>query len=193
MPAAQPQAAFSDNREIPHVQRAVFFDRDGIVNERLIGEYVRSVREFVFIDAITDVLSLVHARGYKAVLVSNQQGVGKGLMTMEDLREITEHFQRELVRRCGVSFDDIRYCTDLDSDNSPRRKPAPGMLLEAAAEGDIDLSSSWMIGDSVSDVVAGRAAGVRTILVGDYEHVPEADWIVPCVADVLPVLREHLL
>lgn len=175
------------------MQRAVFFDRDGIVNKRLIGEYVRSVREFVFIDAITDVLSLVHVRGYKAVLVSNQQGVGKGLMTMEDLRVITEHFQRELVRRCGVSFDDIRYCTDLDSDNSPRRKPAPGMLLEAAAEGDIDLSSSWMIGDSVSDVVAGRAAGVRTILVGDHEQVPEADWIVPCVADVLPVLREHLL
>ncbi|MFM8179850.1 MAG: D-glycero-alpha-D-manno-heptose-1,7-bisphosphate 7-phosphatase [Candidatus Kapaibacterium sp.] len=190
--AAWRRRTFIDAREIPHVRRAVFFDRDGIVNERIVGGYVRSVSELVLIDAILDVLSLVHERGYRSVLVSNQQGVGKGLMTAEHLQEVTDHLQQELMRRCGVAFDDIRYCTDLDSAGSPRRKPAPGMLLEAAEEAGIDLPASWMIGDSVSDAEAGRAAGVRTILVGDHGTVAEADWIVPSVADVLPVLRAHL-
>jgi D-glycero-D-manno-heptose 1,7-bisphosphate phosphatase len=175
------------------VKRAVFFDRDGIVNKRLVGAYVRSVEEFEFIDAITELLLYVQERGYESILVSNQQGVAKGLMTREDLQHITEYFQNELVRRCGVAFHDIRYCTDAESAGSPRRKPAPGMLLEAAAERGIELSASWMIGDSVSDVQAGRAAGVRTILVGEFTQVPQADFIVPSVEAVLPVLREHLL
>lgn len=174
------------------MERAVFFDRDGIVNVRLVGEYVRSIHEFVLIDAVMDVLKLVHSRGYLPILVSNQQGVGKGLMTEQQLDEITEYFQNELMRQCGVRFHEVCYSTALEHEQDPRRKPAPGMILESAKRWNIDLSDSWMIGDSISDVRAGRAAGVHTILVGDYSHVDEADWIVPTVEAVLPVVQAHV-
>ena len=147
----------------------------------------------VFIDAVFDLLKLVTRRGYIPIIVSNQQGVGKGLMTRQQLDDLTVFFQDELRRRCGVAFADVLYCTELESAQSLRRKPAPGMLFEAAAAADIVLAESWMIGDSISDVQAGRAAGTRTILVGDYANVFEADLIVPDVASAVPLLEKFLL
>ena len=148
--------------------RALFLDRDGVINRRLVGEYVRTPNEFELLEDILPILAEAKQKGYVLILISNQQGVGKGLMTESDLEEVNGHMQRMIEDRLNFCLDDIRVCTSLASENDPRRKPQPGMLLEAIQEHSIDPSGSWFIGDSATDAQAGRAAGVRTALVGDH-------------------------
>jgi D-glycero-D-manno-heptose 1,7-bisphosphate phosphatase len=88
----------------------------------------------------------------------------------------------------GYAPDAIEFCSDLAGTNSSRRKPAPGMLLEAAQKLDINLTSSWMIGDSISDAQAGKYAGTKTILVGDYSDIAEADFICAHVRECVKIL-----
>ncbi|HYF02468.1 MAG TPA: HAD family hydrolase [Patescibacteria group bacterium] len=150
------------------MNKAFFFDRDGIVNRRKMGDYVYSINEFEFLPHFFSLFKSVKESGFLAILITNQQGIGKGLMTEEALREIHAHMQRELLKETGFQFDDMYFCADLASANSFRRKPQPGMLLDAIKKWGIDAEKSWMIGDSISDAQAGKAAGVKTILIGDF-------------------------
>jgi D-glycero-D-manno-heptose 1,7-bisphosphate phosphatase len=113
-------------------------------------------------------------------------------MSEQDLHQIHQHMQDLLLEKCGYQFDDIYFCGDLNSIGSLRRKPAPGMLLEAAQKWDIDLSRSWMIGDSKSDAEAGKKAGTHTILIGNYtyQECPSADFILPDLSLILPSITE---
>lgn len=162
---------------------ALFLDRDGVINERIVGGYVRTPSEFVVLEDVLPILRKAHASGYVLVLITNQQGVGKGLMTQAELDLVHDHMQATLQHRLGFGVDAIYSCTSLASANDPRRKPAPGMLLEAMEDLDLDPASSVFLGDSLTDAQAGRAAGVRTILVG---HHPDgsADQIAATLADV---------
>lgn len=173
-------------------RKAIFFDRDGIVNRRLVGEYVRSVEEFEFLPGIFPVMAYIRERGFLAIVISNQQGVGKGLMSHEDLAHITEYMQAGIQEKLGFAFDDVYYCTDLADSGSSRRKPQPGMLLEAIEKWYIDPAQSWMIGDSISDAVAGKRAGCQTILVGEYQDIAEADTIVHDMEECLLSLQNYL-
>ena len=157
---------------------AIFFDRDGIVNKRKVGDYLTSISEFEFLDGFFALFDFAQQNNFLKIIISNQQGVGKGLMSEGDLQSLTAHFQQQLQSRTGTCFDDIFYCTELESSGSARRKPEPGMILEAIEKWNIYPFSSWMIGDSISDVIAGRRAGVKTILVGDFLGVAEADVVV---------------
>jgi D-glycero-D-manno-heptose 1,7-bisphosphate phosphatase len=159
------------------MNRALFLDRDGIINERLVGAYVRSPLEFRLLDDVLPILKNAHRLGYRLILITNQQGVGKGLMTVADLDAVHEVMQSQLDEH-GVRLDAIYFCTDLASSNSPRRKPAPGMLLEAIADFGLDPAHCWFLGDSISDAQAGKAAGVRTALVGEFD-AHEADIVAP--------------
>ncbi|MDB5033434.1 MAG: D,D-heptose 1,7-bisphosphate phosphatase [Chlorobi bacterium] len=143
-------------------RRAFFLDRDGIVNRRRIDDYVKDPSEFDFIEDIFSVLPLMRAAGGLVVLITNQRGIGRGLMTEEGLAAIHDAMQRELLRRTGSRFDAIYHCPHDHADECDCRKPLPGMLLRAAAEHGIDLAASWMIGDSESDILAGIAAGCHT-------------------------------
>lgn len=172
-------------------KKAVFFDRDGIVNKRIYCGYVTSIDEFIFLEDFFPLFELVRKHGYLTVLITNQQGVGKGLMTAADLDAIHEFMQVELERKTGGKFDAIYSCTDLASAQSFRRKPNPGMILEAAEGLGINLAESWMIGDSISDVQAGKSAGTKTILVGDF-HTADADFIMPDISATLRILEEKL-
>lgn len=149
--------------------KALFLDRDGIINRRIIGGYVRSIDEFELLDDILPILQRAHDRGYLLILITNQQGVGKGLMSREDLDAIHDHMQSLLKQRLGFGLDAVYVCTSLASDNDPRRKPQPGMLLEAIADHQLDPAQCWFLGDSLTDAQAGRAAGVKTILVGEFD------------------------
>lgn len=162
---------------------ALFLDRDGVINRRLVGAYVRSPQDFELLDDVLPIMQAARERGMLLILITNQQGVGKGLMTDADLDAVHRHMQSLLHDRLGYELDAIYVCTDLDAVASPRRKPAPGMLLEAMAEHDIDASASWFLGDSITDAMAGRAAGIPTILVGDHP-VTAAEIVVPNLADV---------
>ncbi|MBL0323312.1 MAG: HAD-IIIA family hydrolase [Ignavibacteria bacterium] len=159
--------------------KALFLDRDGVINRRIMGGYVRTPSEFVLLEAILPLLRSARSKGYLLILISNQQGVGKGLMSNHDLDVIHSFMQDLLAAQLdGRGLDDIRVCTDLDSAQSTRRKPAPGMLLEAIKEFDLAPSQCWFLGDASTDAQAGRAAGVKTALIGQFLPT-EADVIIP--------------
>lgn len=148
------------------MNKAFFFDRDGVVNYRIVGQYVDSPAKFKFIDDFFDFFRLVKTSGFLAVLVTNQQGVGKGLMSEEDLAGVHEYMQQILFKRAAYKFDDIFFCPALESENSLCRKPNPGMALSAIKKWNIDAEQSWLVGDRKSDIIAGKRAGLRTIKIG---------------------------
>ncbi len=165
----------------PAPRPAFFFDRDGIVNRRLPGDYVRSPQEFEFLDGFWPLLSWARQRDYLTIVITNQQGIGKGLMSENDLHHVHHYMQEFIAQRSGKPFDDIYYCPDLAGTIPNCRKPSPAMLLEAGQKWNIDMANSWMIGDSLSDAQAGRAAGAQTILIGEFgdNRNVEADVVFP--------------
>ncbi|MBS1904231.1 MAG: HAD-IIIA family hydrolase [Bacteroidetes bacterium] len=171
------------------MQRAVFFDRDGVVNTRILGGYVTKWGEFEWMPDVGATLQQIKDLGYLAIIITNQRGVGIGKMTGADLDAIHERMQTELMREFGVRFDDIISCTDATND-SVRRKPAPTMLFEARDKWGIDLARSYFVGDSPSDIEAGHRAGTKTVfLLNDHEAAPEdADAQIGSLSDLVGLL-----
>ncbi|MFI5201536.1 MAG: D-glycero-alpha-D-manno-heptose-1,7-bisphosphate 7-phosphatase [Candidatus Kapaibacterium sp.] len=165
---------------------AIFFDRDGVINARILGGYVRHWNEFELLPGVVETLREVKRRGYLAIIVTNQRGVGLGIMSQEELDSVHAELQREMERLAGVRFDDIIFCTDIDN-SLGRRKPSPAMLLEAAEKWNIDLANSWMIGDSMSDIEAGQRAGTKTayLVTQHSEEIPKATKIIHQLTDIL--------
>ncbi len=150
---------------------AVFFDRDGIVNNRLVGDYVKNLDEFIIIPDFIHIFKIVKNMNFLAIMVSNQQGIGKGLMSETQLEEIHKFLQDFLFSRSETKFDSIKYCPSLAETNDYRRKPNPGMILEAIDEFNLDKKKCIIIGDSESDVLAGKSAGIQTILINKQNHL----------------------
>jgi D-glycero-D-manno-heptose 1,7-bisphosphate phosphatase len=182
------QTTSSDTRppKLTTLTRAIFFDRDGVINARILGGYVRHWNEFELLSGVIETLREVKRRGYLAIIVTNQRGVGLGIMTEGDLHAVHEELQRAMEAAAGVRFDDIIFCTDLDNALG-RRKPSPAMLLEAAEKWNIDLAESWMIGDSMSDIEAGQRAGTKTayLITKHSEEIPRATKIIHRLTDLL--------
>jgi D-glycero-D-manno-heptose 1,7-bisphosphate phosphatase len=168
----------------------VFFDRDGIVNRAPQTRYVERWADFFLIPEFIDSLRVVHAKGFEAVVVTNQKGVSTGAVAQHALDEIHSNLQAELKKR-RLHLLDIVVCTDGD-DASPRRKPNPGMLLDAAAAHGLDLARSWMVGDQAKDVEAGRRAGCRTVFVGPKSKPVQADYHVSNMTELVAFLETHL-
>lgn len=169
----------------------VFFDRDGIVNRAPVKtRYVERWADFHLQAGFVEALRVVCKKGYKAVVITNQKGAGTGQMTMAVLAEIHESLQKEL-RKQGLGLLDIIVCTDAGED-SPRRKPNPGMLFEAAKKYGLELKSSWMVGDQKKDVEAGRRAGCKTVFVGLATEPTGADYNIATINDLPEFLLQHL-
>lgn len=147
------------------VVKAVFFDRDGTINERLINRYVVKWEEFYFLPYTFEALRALKDKGYKTILVTNQRGIAKGIMTEDDLMLIHSKMQRILLQ-FGCEFDHIFYCPHDIDDKCSCRKPQPGLLERAEEFYVINKESSYIVGDSPSDVEAGRRYGVKTIGIG---------------------------
>jgi D-glycero-D-manno-heptose 1,7-bisphosphate phosphatase len=154
--------------------KCVFFDRDGIVNQSPGPGYVERWEDFHLLPEFVDVLRYVLGQGYAAVIVSNQRGVAREIMSAATVDDMHRRLKAVLATQHGLDLLDILYCPH-DRGSCECRKPKPGMLTEAARRHAIDLAASWMIGDSPTDMEAGRAAGCRTILVNAAETSPEAD------------------
>ena len=155
--------------------RAVFLDRDGVLVELVWDEVDASfegpnvAEDVALVPHAAEAIRRIRSLDYRTVVVSNQPAAAKGKASREDLLGAHERVVR-LLAESGVAIDDYRYCLHHPDAIDPDlarvcecRKPKPGLLLQAAAELDIDLSRSWMIGDSDIDAAAGRAAGCRTI------------------------------
>ncbi|HRP03193.1 MAG TPA: HAD-IIIA family hydrolase [Candidatus Kapabacteria bacterium] len=150
--------------------KAFFFDRDGIVNVLLPNAYVRDFSEFRFTPEFFKIFIKVLNAGYYTFVITNQQGIGKGLMSEADLELIHKQMNEQIIKECGKTFDEIYFCPDLHSSNSFRRKPNPGMLLEAIEQYTIDPHASYFIGDSISDIEAAKKVTVNSILIGDTNY-----------------------
>jgi D-glycero-D-manno-heptose 1,7-bisphosphate phosphatase len=150
---------------------AIFLDRDGVINERVVGGYVTNWGQFQFLDGIIPVLRDLSRLRLPMVVVSNQAGVGKGLMDRAALASITDRFVARLAR-AGIRIVAVYYCPHTSTAECRCRKPRPGLLLQAAHDWKIDLGSSILIGDSPSDIEAARAAGCRSILFDPQDGSP---------------------
>jgi D-glycero-D-manno-heptose 1,7-bisphosphate phosphatase len=168
---------------------AVFWDRDGVINVSPGTGYVLSWQEFHISPGIAEALQVCRAKGYALVIVTSQQGVGKGLMSLATLDAIHEQMQEQL----GLRFDAIHHCTHL-SGSCTCRKPSPQMILDAAAALDLDLSQSWLVGDHDRDIQMAHNAGVpHTIRVLSH-HTPgvSATHTVERTEQLASLLREQL-
>ena len=161
-------------RNLKNKQKAVFLDRDGTIN-RYVG-FLRDIDTFELLPGVSEAVKKINASGYLAIVVTNQPVIARGEVTYEQLQEIHNKMET-LLGVQGAYLDAIYYCPHhphkgFDGEveylkfDCDCRKPKPGMLLKAAEDFNIDLSQSWMIGDSENDVMAGKAARCRTALIG---------------------------
>jgi D-glycero-D-manno-heptose 1,7-bisphosphate phosphatase len=142
----------------------LFLDRDGVINEEKRGSYVLHRGEFIFYENVPEALKILADVFGIIVMVTNQKGVGKGLMTLNDLEDVHLYMQ-EGITAAGGRIDKIFYCTDLD-ENSPNRKPNHGMALQAKElYPQIDFNKTIMVGNKLSDMRFGRNAGMFTVYI----------------------------
>ncbi len=142
----------------------LFLDRDGVINHDKDNDYILDWDEFRFYDTTLEAMSILSTHFERIVVTTNQKGVGKGLMTVEDLDNIHFHMV-SAIQKAGGKIQKVYYCADLDNE-SPNRKPNPGMAYQAKLDfPNIDLSKSIMVGNRISDMGFGRNAGMLTVFV----------------------------
>ena len=140
--------------------RAVFFDRDGTLMHEV--NYCSDPAKVEVFSGVSAALARLKAGGFRIFVITNQAGIGRGIMTEGEYYAV----EREFLRQLGANLIDASYfCPDAPSTPSTRRKPEPGMVFEAAAQFDIDLAQSYFVGDKAIDIECGRRAGTRTIRV----------------------------
>lgn len=148
----------------------LFLDRDGVLNERIPGGYVTRVRDFVWLEDTLEALKILSTHFQYIIVVTNQQGIGKGLMTEEKLHQIHAHMFQQ-VQECGGRIDKVYYCAGLAGVLPDCRKPAPVMAFQAQADfPDIDFSRSIMVGDTPSDMEFARNAGMQGVRIMEDGH-----------------------
>ena len=164
-------------KNLSNKQKAIFLDRDGTIN-KYVG-FLRKIEDFKLIDGAAEAIKLINESGYLAIVVTNQPVIARGEVTVEQLQLIHDKMET-LLGREGAYVDDLYYCPHhpdrgfagevealkIDCDC---RKPKPGLILRAAQDFNIRLEDSWMIGDGKNDVGAGKAAGCKTVLIGEDE------------------------
>ncbi|MGH8295370.1 MAG: D-glycero-beta-D-manno-heptose 1,7-bisphosphate 7-phosphatase [Steroidobacteraceae bacterium] len=185
-------------------RKAAFIDRDGVLNEE--RAFVHRIEDFSFVPGAIDALRLLQAARYLLVVITNQSGIARGLYSEADYLALTGHMREQLTAE-GISLDAVEYCPHLPDAPLDRyrlecdcRKPRPGMLKRAIQALDIDPGASFLVGDRLSDVEAGRAAGIgRCFLVRTGYGLPDdaterADYVhsdlLACVRSVLGEIRQ---
>ncbi len=170
--------------------RAVFLDRDGVINED-VG-YLKSWEEFRFIPGSKEAISLLCDNGFSVIVVTNQSGIARGYFSENDLLEIHKKMKRE-IELSGGRIDGIYYCSHMADYGCRCRKPDTGMLEQAASQYNLDFSSCYVIGDKPIDIEMGKRAGCKTILVrtgyGSSYSGPEPDFVADNLLDAARMIR----
>jgi D-glycero-D-manno-heptose 1,7-bisphosphate phosphatase len=173
-------------------RRALFLDRDGVIN--VDHGYVHRPEEFEFVGGIFELVAAANRAGYLVVVVTNQAGIGRGYYSEAQFHELT-HWMRDRFAEHGGQIDGVYFCPYHPEHGigeyrreSEFRKPAPGMLLQAQSELGIDMGQSIFIGDKPSDMAAGRAAGVGTLFYLCGEKAGDDTIVITQLSEALPYL-----
>jgi D-glycero-D-manno-heptose 1,7-bisphosphate phosphatase len=147
----------------------LFLDRDGVINEKLEADYIKNWNEFVFCEGSLLAIELLSKIFTKIILVTNQRGVGKKIMTLEQLEEIHQKMSKEIFK-AGGRIDKIYYCVD-NFDSADCRKPNTGMGLIAKRDfPEINFNKSIMVGDSISDMIFANRLGMKSVYISSVNN-----------------------
>ena len=179
--------------------RAVFLDRDGVIN--VDNGYVSKVDDFEFIDGVIEACQKIKEKGYQLIIITNQSGIARGYFSEDDFINLTQWMDWSLADK-GVELDGIYYCPHHPEHGIGEykqacdcRKPQPGMIHNATEHLGLDLSQCYLVGDKESDIKAGQNAGIATnILIKTGKAITEqgqldADYIIDTLADLVPLLK----
>ena len=150
-----------------HIDKSwtLFLDRDGVINKKIDDDYVRSLDQFEWLPGVIESIKKLSSLFGRIIIITNQQGIGKGLMTEEAVESIHEHIIQS-IKQAGGKIDGVYYAPHLKSENSEFRKPNIGMAMQAKKDfPEIDFSKSIMVGDSRSDMEFGKKAGMKTVFI----------------------------
>lgn len=141
----------------------LFLDRDGVINEKLENRYVTCIKEFVFIDGVLESFTNINKYFKRVIIITNQQGIGKKIMTVKQLDDVHNYMISE-IENSGGKINKIYFCSDLASKENNCRKPGTKMFEKALEDfPKIDLKKSFMFGDSDSDIIAGEKMGIKSV------------------------------
>lgn len=170
----------------------LFLDRDGVINEDVVGDYIKRWEDFSFKIGTFEALALLKPLFNRIIIVSNQRGVEKGLMTKDELNRITKNMIQQIEYHRG-KIDRVFYCTSLNN-HDPNRKPNGGMALQAKIEfPEIDLTKSIMIGNMPSDMWFGRNIGAYTVYLPTRpDENPEAHTVDATYNDLLAFAKDFI-
>lgn len=167
---------------------SLFLDRDGVINRQIKGDYVRSFDQFEWLPGSLETIVSGAAVFGRIFIVTNQQGIGKGLMTITDLEDIHRQLV-DTVSRAGGRIDKVYYSPYLAAEQHPFRKPEIGMALQAKMDfPEVDFEKSIMVGDSASDILFGKKAGMKTVLIHEKPELSPhygEDWAIKDLASFL--------
>ena len=145
----------------------LFLDRDGVINKRIVDDYVKSWEQFEFLDGSLSSFKIFAEKFGRIFIITNQQGVGKGLMTKDDVVDVHNKMKAEIENNKG-RIDSIYFCPDLENKNSKNRKPETGMAQQAKNDfPEIIFEKSIMLGDSKSDMDFGKRLNMKTVFISD--------------------------
>ncbi len=165
----------------------LFLDRDGVINTKVENDYIKRWNDFHFIPGVLVSMPILRKKFNRILIVTNQQGIGKGLFTEMDLSVIHTKMQTEFMNS-GGAIDKVYYCPALHAENSVYRKPNIGMALQAKVDfPEIDFSKSVMVGDSISDMEFGKNAGMKTVYINSTKikntQANLIDWVFTSLED----------
>jgi len=168
------------------VQKAVFLDRDGVIN--IDRAYVYRKEDFEFCQGVFEALKHFQSLGYLLIIVTNQSGIARGYYSEKDFETLMTWVQEELLH-VNIKIDAIYHCPHAPDEGCSCRKPKSGMFEEAIRAFDIDVRQSWMIGDKPSDIEAARQVGIeKTILIGNAPN-SQAKYCVNFLLDTIDLIK----
>ncbi|PSM51718.1 D,D-heptose 1,7-bisphosphate phosphatase [Campylobacter blaseri] len=152
------------------MKKALFLDRDGVINED--KGYVYKKEDFLFCDGVFEALKFYKQKDFLIFIITNQSGIGRGYYTKEDFLKLNEYMLNEFKKR-SIFIDKVYFCPHSPEEKCECRKPKIGMILEAKKEFDVDLKNSILIGDKLSDIKAGIKAGIKNLFLIGKEKAKE--------------------
>ncbi|BDH60453.1 hypothetical protein MTP04_05830 [Lysinibacillus sp. PLM2] len=157
------------------MKTAVFLDRDGVINEVLTNrvKFVNKPRDLYFLPRVPEAIKKLNEYFDYIFVVTNQGGVGLGFMQEKQLQKIHEHMITEL-KRMGAVVHDVVYCPHKPKEGCSCRKPNAKLIEDLAKKYDVELAESYMVGDTDTDILAGKKAGTKTVFIGDHDELADA-------------------